>query len=332
MIVINRTEEELAASPCSTCVHSHTPMQQTCEAFPAGIPDEIWSGQNPHTAPHEGDHGIVYEPPGALLGEAENGHWITLPGHRHVFIKGDRVEDPTATAADALAIRMGTFTTEKDGSTTFTQDPETEGEGYWGETRDGRRVWIKGRKDAPVTQDGRPSVVQERITKFAEMYGNDTEQEHLLVVAADGSVVFAADGTKNGVSFTPEDAAQFPGCYMVHNHPSDNSFSFVDIQTTLAHGLTEHVVISPSYVFEIEGDFRKKSEKLTVMDMLQRVQAEYRLADTKLYPKYLAKVRAKELTEAQASIAHTNEQWEHVAKNVPGVFYRRRPKPRGGGV
>lgn len=33
-----------------------------CEAFPMGIPEEILSGDNPHTEPVEGDGGLTYKP------------------------------------------------------------------------------------------------------------------------------------------------------------------------------------------------------------------------------------------------------------------------------
>jgi len=32
-----------------------------CNAFPEEIPEEIAYGDNPHTEPHPGDHGIQYE-------------------------------------------------------------------------------------------------------------------------------------------------------------------------------------------------------------------------------------------------------------------------------
>jgi hypothetical protein len=32
-----------------------------CRAFPTGIPEEIAYGDNLHTAPYPGDHGIQYE-------------------------------------------------------------------------------------------------------------------------------------------------------------------------------------------------------------------------------------------------------------------------------
>jgi len=33
-----------------------------CLAFPDGIPDDILGGEVDHTQPHDGDHGIQYEP------------------------------------------------------------------------------------------------------------------------------------------------------------------------------------------------------------------------------------------------------------------------------
>lgn len=32
-----------------------------CKAFPKGIPEEIAFGNNPHTEPYKGDHGIQFE-------------------------------------------------------------------------------------------------------------------------------------------------------------------------------------------------------------------------------------------------------------------------------
>ena len=46
-------------TPCMTC--KHFDAQGICEAFPDGIPAEIYSGHNKHTKPYPGDRGIQYE-------------------------------------------------------------------------------------------------------------------------------------------------------------------------------------------------------------------------------------------------------------------------------
>ena len=51
----------LADSPvCGGC--AHLMGFDTCAAFPDGIPDEIWRGDNPHTSPYAGDHGMRFVP------------------------------------------------------------------------------------------------------------------------------------------------------------------------------------------------------------------------------------------------------------------------------
>ena len=51
---------------CQTCQHliGYTADVEdvVCEAFPDGIPGEIYAGDFDHTQPHDGDHGIQYEP------------------------------------------------------------------------------------------------------------------------------------------------------------------------------------------------------------------------------------------------------------------------------
>lgn len=47
---------------CEACKHfSYEKCYPTCEAFPEGIPNEIFSEEVSHTEPYEGDNGILFE-------------------------------------------------------------------------------------------------------------------------------------------------------------------------------------------------------------------------------------------------------------------------------
>jgi len=46
---------------CGLCKHLTDVLERQCAAFPDGIPMAIWSGQNDHRQPVEGDHGIRFE-------------------------------------------------------------------------------------------------------------------------------------------------------------------------------------------------------------------------------------------------------------------------------
>ena len=47
--------------PCVRCRHFRSVVNYTCDAFPQGIPMEIWSGRNQHNEPFPGDNNIRFE-------------------------------------------------------------------------------------------------------------------------------------------------------------------------------------------------------------------------------------------------------------------------------
>jgi hypothetical protein len=50
---------------CMMCERFHTgnPVgARTCEAFPGGIPYQIWSGDHKHLEPVPGDNGLTFKP------------------------------------------------------------------------------------------------------------------------------------------------------------------------------------------------------------------------------------------------------------------------------
>lgn len=53
----------IASPTCFYCIHHSDIMsERKCEAFPDGIPLEIWNGQNDHSEPFPGDNGIQFQP------------------------------------------------------------------------------------------------------------------------------------------------------------------------------------------------------------------------------------------------------------------------------
>jgi hypothetical protein len=46
---------------CDFCRHNFRSGVRTCAAFPRGIPDTIYDGQNLHSSPFAGDNGVQFE-------------------------------------------------------------------------------------------------------------------------------------------------------------------------------------------------------------------------------------------------------------------------------
>lgn len=49
----------MQSNQCILC--KHYTFAKTCDAYPDGIPDEIFTGEVDHTKPYKGDHGIQFE-------------------------------------------------------------------------------------------------------------------------------------------------------------------------------------------------------------------------------------------------------------------------------
>jgi hypothetical protein len=64
MIVIDTEFNRKIFPPiCVQCEHFNRVTRNSCRAYlnPDSIPDEIWNGQNTHTQPYPGDHGIQFK-------------------------------------------------------------------------------------------------------------------------------------------------------------------------------------------------------------------------------------------------------------------------------
>lgn len=59
----DRELDEIIYSPvCTLCTHyQRNKNDHICSAFPYGIPEEIWRGDNDHKKPYPEDHGIQFE-------------------------------------------------------------------------------------------------------------------------------------------------------------------------------------------------------------------------------------------------------------------------------
>lgn len=58
----NDGSELVILTPCARCARRNTEDTLLCEAFPDGIPDVILLGENQHTSPYPGDHGLQFLP------------------------------------------------------------------------------------------------------------------------------------------------------------------------------------------------------------------------------------------------------------------------------
>jgi hypothetical protein len=51
----------MTGTQCVSCKHYKITSPATCEAFPEGIPGEIYLNKHSHLTPYPGDNGILFE-------------------------------------------------------------------------------------------------------------------------------------------------------------------------------------------------------------------------------------------------------------------------------
>lgn len=62
-VTLDKDEPKMRYSDiCNYCKNLTDGEARTCRAFPKGIPEAIWVGDNDHTSSYEGDHDILFEP------------------------------------------------------------------------------------------------------------------------------------------------------------------------------------------------------------------------------------------------------------------------------
>lgn len=72
----------LRFSQCALCVHYHWERSaglRTCDAFPGGIPSEIYQNRVPHEQTYPGDNGITFEEDPNWAGDGDDDFTPTGP-------------------------------------------------------------------------------------------------------------------------------------------------------------------------------------------------------------------------------------------------------------
>lgn len=72
---------------CSKCQRLHL-GEVACDAFPDGIPMELWFGRVLHREPYPGDHGVQFEyNPGLNMTTDELLAWAKLPREEQLAVR-----------------------------------------------------------------------------------------------------------------------------------------------------------------------------------------------------------------------------------------------------
>tara|TARA_R100000501_G_C2631536_1_gene127893 strand:- start:4609 stop:4896 length:288 start_codon:yes stop_codon:yes gene_type:complete len=54
-------EKEMTFPQCIVCEHLISADEETCEAYPEGIPGPLFYGEISHTKPYKGDNGLRFD-------------------------------------------------------------------------------------------------------------------------------------------------------------------------------------------------------------------------------------------------------------------------------
>lgn len=301
---------------CSYCVH--LTGRHTCAAFPGGVPWTIWDGMNPHTAPYEGDNGITFAP---ATGMSE-GHWVTLSGHRHVYILDD--DEKARNLDPEQSNLLGYQAVDEPGPTPQPlKEPEKP-----------KPKKPREKKPKPVPHSGEYGKYDDehaaRFRARCERFHDRTRTaavEHLEIYNDDGTILEANVGGPYSVG--AKDPSHWRGHVSIHHHPiGGGAFSFQDIIVDVAQGTTGSVVSNADYIhymFPKGGnwpsrfDLRVEYDKASIyVEKSHSLILDPMARDPKVgYKEYGAK--AEELTRNRS-----HEIWERVAKKTGITYWREK--------
>jgi SPP1 gp7 family putative phage head morphogenesis protein len=143
--------------------------------------------------------------------------------------------------------------------------------------------------------------------------------ESAAVYDPDGKLIFMRDGESSQVAYTVDEAKQFKGGTLTHNHPRGSSFSESDVAFMIRQNLREIRAVGEKYTYRLIND------DTNVLDPDGKMWFASSLWNKKfqdLYPKYAAMALPDGSNINLLSMEHTHEVMESVAQSV-GFRYER---------
>ncbi len=77
------------------------------------------------------------------------------------------------------------------------------------------------------------------------------EKQENLYIFKNGKQILRFKGDKNQVNIPVEYLFQLSDSEVVHNHPSNTSFSFEDIEMAIFHNISKLTASTPDFIFEV---------------------------------------------------------------------------------